>query len=251
MYLRLLLLKTQILDECSISAVLPTLVPFSEIAPNREDSVENLLADIVAHLHKDDVDESAPFLTQFGVHLNTYNSTAMSHGNYTYWQPEIRQPHHGAGLIVGNYCSIGGYVKVYLGGNHRTDWVSTYPFGHINTHVFNTFDGQGHPRTNGSVTIGNDVWIGEYATIMSGVTIGDGAVIACNSHVVKDVEPYSMVGGNPAKLIKYRFTKEQIESLMRIKWWLWDDEKVNKFAPLLCQPDIDKFIAAADSFVSQ
>ena len=77
---------------------------------------------------------------------------------------------------------------------------------------------------------------------MSGVTIGDGVVIAHNSHVVKNVEPYSLVGGNPAKLIKYRFTQEQIKDLLEIKWWNWDDDKINKFSPLLCNSNIDEFI---------
>jgi len=131
-----------------------------------------------------------------------------------------------------------------LGGNHRTDWVTTYPFGHINQHIFNNFNGQGHPATKGDVVIGNDVWIGQNVTIMSGVTIGDGAIIANNSHVVRNVEPYSIVGGNPAKLIKYRFTKEQIEKLLEIKWWDWDDDKINRLSPLLCNENIDEFINA-------
>ena len=80
---------------------------------------------------------------------------------------------------------------------------------------------------------------------MSGVTIGDGAVIAANSHVVKNVEPYSITGGNPAKLIKYRFTPEQIEKLLEIKWWFWDDEKINEISPLLCNTNIDDFIKVA------
>lgn len=77
---------------------------------------------------------------------------------------------------------------------------------------------------------------------MSGVTIGDGAVIANNSHVVKDIEPYSIVGGNPAKLIKYRFTSYQIEKLLEIKWWDWDDKKINKYTHLLCSNNIEEFI---------
>jgi len=80
---------------------------------------------------------------------------------------------------------------------------------------------------------------------MTGVTIGDGVVIANNSHVVKNIEPYSLVGGNPAKLIKYRFTPEQIEKLLEIKWWFWDDEKINKLTPLLCNHNIDEFIKSA------
>lgn len=145
-------------------------------------------------------------------------------------------------LYIGKFCSIGANVNIYLGGNHRIDWVTTYPFGHINKDKFNKFNGKGHPSTKGNVIIGNDVWIGSNVTIMSGITIGDGSVIANNSHVIKNVEPYSLVGGNPAKFIKFRFTKEQIKKLLEIKWWDWDDEKVNKFTPLLCNNDINNFI---------
>lgn len=169
----------------------------------------------------------------------------MSYGRYTYGKPHIHWENNKAKLVVGNFCSIASGVSIYLGGNHRTDWVTTYPFGHIHTAKFNKFNGAGHPATKGDVIIGNDVWIGADARIMSGVTIGDGAIIANNSHVVKDVEPYSIVGGNPAKLIRHRFTSEQINKLLEIKWWNWDDQKINKFTPLLCNPDIDKFIAAA------
>ena len=166
----------------------------------------------------------------------------MSYGKHTYGVPNILWQNNDAKLIVGNFCSIAANVNIYLGGNHRTDWVTTYPFGHIHQDIFNNFNGNGHPSTKGDVIIGNDVWIGANVTIMSGVTIGDGVVIANNSHVVKNVEPYSLVGGNPAKLIKYRFSQEQIEKLLQIKWWYWDDNKINKFTPLLCNNNIDEFI---------
>lgn len=171
----------------------------------------------------------------------------MSYGKYTYGLPNILWKNDNAKLIVGNFCSIGGNVNIYLGGNHRTDWVTTYPFGTVNQNVFNLFnvDEHGHPSTKGDVIIGNDVWIGDNVTIMSGVTIGDGAVIANNSHVVKNVEPYSLVGGNPANLIKYRFSQEQIEKLLQIKWWYWDDYKINNFTSLLCNNNIDEFIILA------
>ena len=171
----------------------------------------------------------------------------MSIGKYTYGTENlnIHYSDSGAKLIIGNFCSIAGNINIYLGGNHRTDWVTTYPFGHINQHIFNNFNGQGHPATKGDVVIGNDVWIGQNITIMSGVTIGDGAIIANNSHVVKNVEPYSIAGGNPAKFIKYRFTSEQIQKLLEIKWWNWDDEKINKFTTLLCNKNIDDFIKIA------
>ena len=169
----------------------------------------------------------------------------MTFGKYTYGNPNILWKNDDAQLIVGNFCSIAANVNIYLGGNHRTDWVTTYPFGHIYNNIFNNFNGFGHPSTKGDVIIGNDVWIGSNVTIMSGVTIGDGVVIANNSHVVKNVEPYSLIGGNPSKLIKYRFSKEQIEKLLEIKWWYWDDEKINKFVPLLCNHNIDEFINSA------
>lgn len=169
----------------------------------------------------------------------------MSVGKYSYGKPTIVWSNPDAQLIIGNFCSIAEGVSVFLGGNHRTDWITTYPFGHINTNVFNKFNGDGHPATKGNVIIGNDVWIGADARIMSGVTIGDGAIIANNSHVVKNVEPYSIVGGNPARLIRYRFTPEQIAKLLEIKWWNWDDQKINEMTPLLCSGNIDLFIEQA------
>ena len=168
----------------------------------------------------------------------------MSYGRYTYGRPTISWQNDNAKLVVGNFCSISANLNVYLGGNHRMDRVTTYPFGHINTDAFNNFNGEGHPSTKGDVIIGNDVWFGNNVTVMSGVTIGDGVVIANNSHVVKDVEPYSLVGGNPAKHIKYRFTPEQIKKLLDIKWWFWDDDKINQNTKLLCNVNIDDFINA-------
>ena len=166
----------------------------------------------------------------------------LQFGKYSYGEPIILFESSGAKLYVGNFCSIAENVKIFLGGNHNINWITTYPFGHINKKTFNLFNGDGHPTTKGDVIIGNDVWIGNNTTIMSGIKIGDGAVIAANSHVVKDVKPYELIGGNPAKHIKYRFTKEQIDKLLKIKWWDWTDEEINKFVPLLCSENIDNFI---------
>ena len=172
-------------------------------------------------------------------------------GKYTYGYPIVKKWNTSSKLFIGNFCSIASST-VYLDGNHNTRRVTTYPFGHKHSEVFNSVDGSGHPTGNGDVVIGNDVWIAENVTIMSGIKIGDGAVIGNNSHVVKNVEPYSIVGGNPARHIKYRFSENQIIKLLQIKWWFWEDSKINKYLPLLCGEDIDKFIEAvvADENIS-
>ena len=131
-------------------------------------------------------------------------------------------------------------ITVLLGGNHRIDWVTTYPFSEAFSKEFGAPDIQGHPSTNGDVIIGNDVWVGRGVTIMSGVTIGDGAVIATNATVVKDVEPYSVAGGNPARLIKMRFDEDIIERLLILKWWelpLDDIRKIIQDAPHYLKPN--------------
>ena len=84
-------------------------------------------------------------------------------------------------VIIGKFCSINSFVRIYLDANHNTEWITTYPFGHVNQNIFNSFDGKGTVCGNGDVIIGNDVWIGESVSIASGVKIGDGAVIASHS----------------------------------------------------------------------
>jgi acetyltransferase-like isoleucine patch superfamily enzyme len=167
----------------------------------------------------------------------------MEIGRYTYGHNQlIEKWSQYANLKIGSFCSIGSNIKIYLGGNHNTGWVTTYPFGHIFENVF-PYHGQGHPTTKGDIVIGSDVWIGDNVTIMSGVKIGDGAVIANNSHIVKSVEPYSINGGNPSKIIKLRFTEEQIAKLLRIKWWEWEEDRICRSVNLLCSENIDQFIS--------
>lgn len=168
----------------------------------------------------------------------------MEVGKYTYGHDQITifSWGEGYGLKIGSYCSIAGGCRVFTGGNHNKNRITTYPFG---THFKNIFDNPNVitlPISNGNVIIGNDVWIGAFVTIMSGVNIGDGAILACNSHIVKDVEPYTIVGGNPAKLIKYRFSKEVIDELLKIKWWDWPENKINENTDLLCNEYINAFI---------
>ena len=145
-------------------------------------------------------------------------------------------------IQIGSFCSIASGCVMVLGGNHRVDWVTTYPFGHIQTNIFNTFNGNGHPSSKGGIIVGNDVWIGMNSTILSGVNIGNGAVVGCNSVVTKDVPPYAVVAGNPARVVKYRFSEENINKLQEIAWWNWSDDKINSIIPLLCNKDINKFI---------
>ena len=164
-------------------------------------------------------------------------------GKYTYDVSKINVTNNtnGYNIYIGSFCSIAWYCKIILGGNHRIDWVTTYPFGHINSDIF-SHHGLGHPISKGDVIIGNDVWIGESVTIMSGVKIGDGSVIGANSHVVKNVEPYAIYGGNPARLIRYRFPKEVIDKLLQLQWWNWNDDKIRENIHLLCSDDIMQFI---------
>ena len=156
-------------------------------------------------------------------------------GKYTYGDPNIAWNTDNSKVIVGNFTSIAANVTIILGNGrgHDKSFVTTYPFGCIHQNIFNNASISASKNTNGDVIIGNDVWIGENVTIMSGVTIGDGAIIARISHVVKNIEPYSIVGGNPAKFIKYRFTQKQIQKLLEIKWWDWDDAKINSNLHLL------------------
>lgn len=165
----------------------------------------------------------------------------MEIGEFTYGIPQIKWKNPNSKFICGRFCSIGPGVTVYLGGNHSTQRITTYPFGHINQSIF-PFNDKDHPFSKGSVIVGSDVWICENVTIMSGCKIGDGAIIANNSHIVNDVENYAIVGGNSVKFIKYRFKKEQIENLLKIKWWNFSNAKISENLHLLCSTNIDEFI---------
>lgn len=123
-------------------------------------------------------------------------------------------------IYIGNYCALADNIHIYLGGNHKLDTVSTFPFKVPNTKKPEM------PLSKGDIKIGNDVWIGSHVSIMSGIKIGDGAVIAAHSHVVKDIKPYEIVGGNPARQIRMRFDSDIVRELLRIKWWNWSDSKV-------------------------
>lgn len=161
-------------------------------------------------------------------------------GEWTYGKPTIRSWREGTTLRIGRFCAIADGVVILLGGEHRIDWISTYPFNKI-------FSGAkgfiGHPRSKGDVIIENDVWIGREALILSGVTVGNGAAVAARTVVTEDVAPYSIVAGNPAKFIRFRFNNSIIADLQKIAWWNWPIAKIEEAWPLLLSSDIEAFIA--------
>lgn len=180
---------------------------------------------------------SPPFFTK-----NYFRNTSYVIGDYSYGKPNVRFPHPDSNLIIGNFCSISSDVNIFLGGNHRIDWVSTYPFNDIPDFSEHCKDLKGHPSTKGNVIIGNDVWIGFGATIMSGVTLGNGSVIAARSVITKNVGPYEIWAGNPAKFIKKRFSDSEIEYLNELAWWDWDIKKIIAVSPKLCSDNLNHFI---------
>ncbi len=142
-------------------------------------------------------------------------------------------------LIIGKFCMIAsGVTFIMNGANHLSDAFSTYPFAIFGHDWANAMEGKDYP-TKSDTIIGNDVWIGYNATIMPGVKVGDGAIIATNSTVTKDVAPYAIVGGNPAREIKKRFSDEDIEKLLELQWWDWDVEKITRNVQALTGKDFD------------
>lgn len=156
-------------------------------------------------------------------------------GRGTYGNPEILHWGEPSTLKVGNFCSIAGGVTIFLGGNHRIDWITTYPFSVFRENAQHI---KGHPASRGDVIIGHDVWIGANAVILSGVRIGNGAVIGASAVVTHDVPPYGVVAGNPAKIVKMRFNEKDIKILQSLEWWNWSDPKIDAAMPLLLNGDI-------------
>lgn len=166
-------------------------------------------------------------------------------GDYTYGSPGLRF-YNKDECRIGKFCSIAEGTKIFGGGEHRTDWVSTYPFPAFAKYFPSTSDISDYAPSKGPTIIGNDVWIGHDVSILSGVTIGDGAVIAAKALVSRDVPPYAIVAGIPARIIRYRFSKIHIEKLLVLKWWDWDEEIITRYIHKLCNSNIADFIETAE-----
>lgn len=175
-------------------------------------------------------------------------------GDYTYYDDAddptgfeknnvlFNYPEFGDKLVIGKFCAIASGTKFIMGpANHRVSSVTTYPF-----HVFGGAWSEHTPPHmsqlphKGDIIIGNDVWIGRESIIMPGVKIGDGAIIAAYSVVVKDVPAYTVFGGNPAKLIKLRFDEELTGLLLRFRWWDLPPEMLIDILPILCDPNLEQ-----------
>jgi acetyltransferase-like isoleucine patch superfamily enzyme len=169
------------------------------------------------------------------------SSVEIGRFTYGYEYLNIKEWGEGMNLQIGSFCSIADRITIFLGGNHRVDWVSTYPFGHVYPRHLGDSGSVGYQASNGSIKIGNCVWVGSNVTIMSGVTISDGAVIAANANVTKDVGPYEIVGGNPAKLIRKRFDERIIDQLLELRWWDLEVKEIREIIPVLSAiPDSDE-----------
>jgi virginiamycin A acetyltransferase len=174
-------------------------------------------------------------------------------GDYTYYDDfeavanfEKNVKYHfdftGDQLIIGKFCMIASGVTFIMNGdNHLSESISAYPFAIFGGDWAQSMDGKSYP-SKGDTRIGNDVWIGYNATIMPGVQVGDGAIIAANATVTKAVAPYAIVGGNPAREVKKRFSETDIQALLELQWWNWDIEKITQHVHLLTSGDVQELL---------
>ncbi|WP_186437975.1 CatB-related O-acetyltransferase [Chelatococcus daeguensis] len=186
---------------------------------------------------------------------NPHNLTRLFHareaarfgwqiGDYSYGRLRVRRWGEGGCLVIGPYCSFADDVTVFLGGNHRTDWVTTYPFSGL-PELWPEARGLPTPEaTRGDVVIGADVWVGSGATILSGVTIGPGAVIGARAVVARDVPAYAVVVGNPARVVRRRFDEATVEALVATRWWERPRAELVPLMALLLSGDTAAVLAA-------
>lgn len=201
----------------------------------------NLMPPGILHLYEVALHRRPPMVTSsFTKHQ--LSGEGFEIGDYTYGTPIVLGWGEGRRLKIGKFCSIAGGVIIFLGGNHRVDWVTTYPFVEFPEEWPKAKGITGHPVSKGDVVIGNDVWIGYGATILSGVRVGDGAVIGAMAVVAGDVEPYSIVAGNSARLVRKRFDEETIDRLLQIRWWDWPLERIRDNVGILMSGDVSALV---------
>lgn len=159
------------------------------------------------------------------------NLIAVSMGKYSYMGPRVSA----SNVEIGSFCSIASYSAIG-GGRHPLDMVSSSPVFLRGRNIFDKNFAEHSYEEAPKTILGNDVWIGEKAFISAGVTIGNGAVVGAHSVVTKDVAPYEIVAGAPARHIRFRFSEKEIEALQELEWWNWDDAKIGRFAKYFDSP---------------
>ena len=192
-----------------------------------------------------------PGFPQVGYLKNFITSPNIEVGDYTYYDDPDGPEHFeknvlyhfdfiGDKLIIGKFCAIAKDVTFMMNGaNHQSTGFSTYPFFIFGNGWEKSAPQPGDLPFKGNTEIGNDVWIGYNATIMPGVKIGNGAIIASKSVVTNDVPAYAVVGGNPAKIIKQRFDDKTIDALLSIAWWDWSNDKITAHLDAITQNNLD------------
>lgn len=188
---------------------------------------------------------------------NTVSNPNIEIGDYTYYDDPIDSenfernvlyhfPFIGDKLIIGKFCALARGVKFIMNGaNHKLSGISTYPFQIFGNGWERVMPQDGELPYKGDTVIGHDVWIGYEALIMPGVNIGNGAIVSSRSVVVADVPPYTIVGGNPAQVLKPRFDTQTIKRLQRIAWWDWPIDRISAHLEKIVNADIDALEAAA------
>lgn len=182
---------------------------------------------------------------------NVVSRANITIGDYTYYDdPDAKNfeqhvTHHyeflGDQLIIGKFCAIAkGIEFVMNGANHRMSSVTTYPFNIMGNGWESSVPALTDLPFKGDTVIGNDVWIGQNVTVMPGVHIGDGSIIAANSVVTKDIPAYHIAGGNPCRMIRPRFDDALIHYLLDLRWWDWPAEKIFANLEILCSSDLNQ-----------
>jgi len=176
--------------------------------------------------------------------IKTIHDVCRKIGKYTYGHITVYRYDGKSMMEIGSFTSIAAFgVKALLSsGGHFTDYVTTFPI-YDDFPFYEDSPPPAQPtNSKGDMIIGSDVWIGIETLLLPGIKIGDRAVIGAGAVVTKDVPPYAVVGGNPAKVLKYRFPEDIIKELLKIKWWDWEDERIREAAPFLMSKNVEEFI---------